>query len=231
MDDHASRPRDPCRYPANTQACNFLRAETFMADPRSFKKRWRFSLRASFVLLTLLAMLTAHYTNRYRHMRHAVDVLEKNDVIFQSADPSDLPWYDQLPWLAPPPRIESVMIWPNKDLETIVPVLDKLGTVKRLHYYDLTLKELEMLSQIDSIEIIHTSYGLTAEDIRPFMSHKLRDVSVDGADYNIPEDALELLFSIPTLESVGTAHGASAVPEALKAKRPGVSIYMTDFPP
>lgn len=193
-------------------------------------KRWQFNLRAILVLLALLAVLMAFYTNRHRRMRHAADVLSKNDVLFYCAETGELPWYDQLPWLTPPPRIISVMIWPNKDLDSIVPILDGLGTVKRIEYYALTMRELEMVSQIGSIEVIETSNTVTAEHVRPFMSHKIREFWLYGPDCNIPVDALELLFSIPTLESVGTAHGDSAVPEFLKAKRPDVSIHMTDFP-
>ncbi len=201
-----------------------------MADSKTSRKRWQFSLRASLVLLTLLAVLMAFYTTRYRRMRHAAVVLERNDIHFSCAEIEDLPWYDRLPGLAPPPRIESVMIWPRKPLKEIVPVLDKLGTVKRLHYYALTLPVLELVSQIGSIEVIRTSSDLTIEAIRPFMSHKLREVSVDGADHNIPVDTLELLYSMPTLEKIGTAHGDSAVPAEFKTKRPDVLIYMTDFP-
>lgn len=164
-------------------------------------------------------------------MQRVVELLEKNEVVFKSVEPSDLPWYDQLPWLDPPPRIESIWVRRNADLETIVPELAKLGTVKQLEHYGMTIEQLEMLSQIDSIESIETSGGLITEGIRPFLSHKLKNFTVHGAGSSIPEAALELLFAIPTLESVGTANGPSDVPAALKAKRPDITICRTDFPP
>ena len=186
--------------------------------------------------MAVAALVVGWYTYRYRKVWHAAALLEKHDVIhhagrFVHSEPEPHPWYDRLPWLNPPPPIVSVMIWPDKDLEAIVPVLADLGTVKRVDIYQLSLRELEMVSRIDSIDTIEDWSGITAEEVRPLLSLRLKDFSVNGADVNIPDDVLELLFSIPTLESVGTAHGDRAVPKRLRDRQPDVSIYVTDFPP
>ena len=179
----------------------------------------------------VIAVMLAIYTNHIRQMRRAVQLLEQNEISFGCTETASLPWYDRLPFLEPTQRVEHIQVWPKKDLESVVPVLARINSVKSLDYYGLTIRELDLLSQIQTIERIETRYEFTAETLQPFMKHKLREVTVRGADFNIPIDALEMLYSIPTLESIGTAHGESAVPASLKEKRPDVKIHITDFPP
>ncbi len=203
----------------------------FMTDPQP-RRRWQFSLRAVLVLVTLLAVALAFYTNRHRRVRHAIDVLNQQEISYGLADPQTLPWYDRWSWIAPP-RIESISIYGsrNKDLAIVAPLLADLGTVKRLSYDDLSVSDVKLLSQVKSIERIEASWGLTADHVRPFLTHSLVEFEVRGADMNIPPDALELLFTMPSLKRVGTAHGSSAVPKHLQAQRPDISIFVTDFPP
>ena len=138
---------------------------------------------------------------RYRKLWHAAAVLEKHDISYGA---TKTPWYDRLPWLDSPRPIESVMILPGRDLAVVAPILANLGTVKRATIYELTEHELQLLSQIQSIESISTSCSMTADDVRPLTTLRLQEFSVYGADLNILPEALEVLFTIPTLKSVGT---------------------------
>ncbi|MBL8855871.1 MAG: hypothetical protein JNK57_18020, partial [Planctomycetaceae bacterium] len=67
------------------------------------KKLGRFSLQAALVLITLVSLLMVvvmvTYTNRYRDMRNALLLLEKNEIYFGMANAGDIPWYDRLPGL------------------------------------------------------------------------------------------------------------------------------------
>ena len=184
------------------------------------------------VLVTLLAVLLSFYVNRYQRMYLAVELLKENDVFFQIAKESDLPWYDRLPWLPPAPHVISIHIGrPQKNFVAAVETLNSVGTVKTITLYQPKLEDLKTASQINSIEMIQGGSRFNTEQLRPFMSHKLKDVSVSGSSGIMREDVLEMLYSIPTLESVGTAQGDHDVPDALKEKRPDISIYITDFPP
>ena len=201
-----------------------------MSQLLPLRNPWTLRRCAAIVLLLVVVGIVTTGVSRYRQMRFAVALLARNGVSVNSAPSGLRPWHDRLPWISPL-RIHAVEIWPHTNLELIVPVLAELGTVTRLEYHELTVQELELVSQIESIETIssHRS-SVTAEHLRPFMSHRICDFSVEGPDLNMPDDVLEMLYSIPSLERIGTAHGREGVPEALRLKRPEVVIYLTDFP-
>ncbi len=199
------------------------------------KKLGRFSLQAALVLITLVSLLMVvvmvTYTNRYRDMRNALLLLEKNEIYFGIANAGDIPWYDRLPGLSPPPRIEEMIIYSSgKDLEAIVPLLVRLGTIKHIRVDNVTLEEMETLSQMNTIESISTESSLNAAMFRPFTSHKLKNVMFYGTSNNIPLDTLELLLSLPSIERIGTSNGSWDVPDSLKGRRPDVVIFQTDIP-
>jgi hypothetical protein len=157
-------------------------------------------------------------------------MLEKHGVSFAPGS-SDPPWYDRFPFLKPPPRIEVLTINSGANLESILPILQNLGTIRRICIYDLSIRDIELLSQVKSIRSVEAQWGLSANQVRPLLSLPLEDFSVTGADVNIPESALELLLTIPTIKSIGMAHGESGVSKKLRVKYPKVSYYTTDFPP
>ena len=197
------------------------------------KPRWprpQFGLRALLVVTLAVALVTGWYTSRYRQMRQAAEVLKKHGASFSQGSTAH-PWYDRLPLLDPPPRIVELSVTSNTDIDRIVPELRALGTVRRVSIYDLSVRDMELLSQIDSIRVVEASWGLTTEQLRPLLSLPLEEYSVSGADVNISHDNLELLLSIPTIKRIGMAHGESGVPSRLLARRPDISYFTTDFPP
>ena len=193
-------------------------------------RRPQYTLRTLFIATLAVALVVGWYAGRYRQMRHAAYVLEKHGAGFsKSANPH--PWYDRLPFLDPPPRIVGVTIGPNTDVASIVPELRALGTVRRVSIYELSTRDMELLSQIDSIRAVEADWGLTTEQLRPLLSLPLEEFSVSGADVNISPAHLELLLSLPSIKRIGMAHGESPVPVELRARRPDVSYFLTDFPP
>lgn len=169
-------------------------------------RRPQFALRTLFVATLAVALVTGWYASRYRQMRHAAQVLEKHGASYtQGAAPH--PWYDRLPFLDPPPRIVEVSIDSRTDMASVVPELRALGTVRRVSIYGLSIRDMQLLSQIDSIRTVQADYGLTTEQLRPLLSLPLEQFSVSGADVNISHADLELLLSIPTIKSIGMAHG------------------------
>ena len=183
-----------------------------MTSKNQNKKRLQVSLRVCLFVLTLLAVLIAFYTNRWNRMQRAVEVLKTNNVHFECAENDTLPWFDQLPWLENPPRIERVYLDSHHNLKEVVPVLARLGTVKEITCA-IPLDQLRMVSQIKSIEFITMWYrpGLTAEHVQLFSSHKIRGFSIKGPYVDVPDDVLEALFLIPSLEKLGTGYGLSLI--------------------
>jgi hypothetical protein len=197
-----------------------------------YRLLWRphFALRTLFIVTLAVALVTNWYASRYRQMRHAAYLLEKHGASYsQGAAPH--PWYDRLPFLDPPPRIVELSLGSGTDLASVVPALSGLGTVRRVSIYGLTTRDMQLLSQIDSIRTVEAAFGLTTEQLRPLLSLPLEEFSVRGADVNISPADLELLLSIPTLKSIGMAHGESGVPSKLRDGHPNVSYFITDFPP
>lgn len=198
---------------------------------RSFR---RSALRyGTLPLLTLLTFggLLVYCSNRSQRIAQAVALLRENEVHFGQTSQDEMQWCQRLGIHKSPPVIRSVSLHPQQNLEAIIPALIQLGTVKELDYYNLTEGELRLISKVGSIEVIRAQWGGRVEEVRPFLSHRIKDYSVSGADHNIPRDSLELLFSLPTLERIGTAHGESSIPAELRLQRPDVVIYPTDFPP
>jgi hypothetical protein len=193
-------------------------------------RRPQFALRTLFIATLAVALVTGWYASRYRQMRHAAHVLEKHGASY-SQGATLHPWYDRLPFLDPPPRIVELSIGSRTDMASVVPELRELGTVRRVSIYGLSTRDMGLLSQIDSIRTIEAAHGVTTEQLRPLISLPLEEFSVSGADVNISQADLELLLSIPTIKSIGMAHGESGVPPELRAKHPNVSYFVTDFPP
>jgi hypothetical protein len=193
-------------------------------------RRPQFGLRTLFAATFAVALVTAWYANRHRQMRHAAYVLEKNGVVFSQGETAPL-WYDRLPFLRPPPRIVELTIGRGTDMTCVVPELQSLGTVRRVNIYELSPRNLELLSQIDSIRVVEASWGLTTEQLGPLLSLPLEEYSVTGADVNIPRSQVEMLLDIPTMKRIGMASGESGVPLALRQLHPNVSYFRTDFPP
>lgn len=195
--------------------------------------RWprpQFGLRTLFLVTLAVALVTGWYASRYRQMRHVALLLEKHGASY-SQGTAPHPWYDRLPFLDPPPRIVVLSIGSGTDVASVVPALRGLGTVRRVRIYGLSVRDLELLSQIDSIRSVEAEYGVTTEQLRPLLSLPLEEFSVSGADVNISHEDLELLLSIPTMRSIGMARGESWVPPELRARRPDISYFVTDFPP
>lgn len=191
--------------------------------------RLQFTLRSLFIATLAVALVTAWYAGRYRQMRRAAQVLEKHGAAFYKG--ADHPWYDRLPFLNPPPRIVEISVSSNTDMESIVPEMRGLGTVRRVRMYDLSTSDIGLLTQIDSIRTVEADWGLTAGQLPRLLSLPLEEYSVSGADVNISHADLELLLSLPTIRRIGMAHGQSGVPAELVARRPDVSYFITDFPP
>ena len=226
MDDLSFGLGDRGRYPALPTYPQIVRLPMTNRSPMS--KRLRVSLRAMLSVVGAVAVMLAIYTNHVQKMRRAVRLLEENKISFRCTETSSLPWHDRLPFLEPTPRVEHVEIGPQTDIESVLPALTRINSVKSLYFWELTKHETELLSQIQTIERIEAWLGFTTETLRPFMKHKLRAVKVYGPDVNIPTDALEMLYSIPTLKNIGTGYGESAVPAHLKEKRPDIKIQTTD---
>jgi hypothetical protein len=157
-------------------------------------------------------------------------MLKKHGAAF-SQEEAGHPWYDRLPFLNPPPRIVAVTVGPYTDVASVVPELRSLGTVRRVNAHAPSPGDMELLSQIDSIREVKADWGLTTDQLRPLLSLPLEEYSVRGADLNIPPADLELLLSLPTIKRIGMATGESSVPPELRARRPDVEYFMTDFPP
>jgi hypothetical protein len=193
-------------------------------------RRPRFALRSLFLVTLAVALVTGWYASRYRQMLRAAQVLEQHGASF-FAGAAPHPWYDRLPFLEPPPRIVNLSLGSGTDLASIVPEVRALGTVRRVSIYGLSTRDMQLLSQIDSIRSVEASYGLTTEQLRPLLSLPIEEFSVSGADVNISHADLELLLSIPTIKRIGMAHGEAGVPPKLRARHPNVAYFVTDFPP
>jgi hypothetical protein len=191
-------------------------------------RRWTILLLFALLAFGCLLIVCKHRSHR---IAQAVTLLRENEVHFTVARQDEMQWCHRLGIFDSPPTIRSVSLHSQQNLEAIVPALVQLGTVAEIEYYNLTERELRLISKVRSIEVIRAQWGGRAEEVRPFLSHRIKDYSVSGADHNIPRESLELLFSIPTLERIGTAHGEASIPYDLRLQRPDIAIYLTDYPP
>src|SRR5262245_59284802 len=193
-------------------------------------RRPQFALRTLFIATLAVALVAGWYASRYRQIRHVGAFMEKHGASYsQGAAPH--PWYDRLPFLDPPPRIVKLFVGSNTDVASVVPELRALGTVREISIYGLSVRDMQLLSQIDSIRTVDADWGLTTEQLRPLLSLPLEQFSVRGADVTISHGDLELLLSIPTIKRLGMANGESGVLPKLLARHPSVSYVGTDSPP
>jgi hypothetical protein len=190
----------------------------------------RFGLWVLFVATLAVALVVAWYANRYRQMQHAGEVLKQHGVHL-SPFQEPHPWYDRLPFLDPPSRIGALYFNSRSNVAAVVPELQSLGTVRRVSLYELSARDIELLTQIDSIREVEAEWGLETNELRPLLALPLEEFCVSGADVDIPRDQLELLLSLPTLQRIGMASASFGAPDDLRAKRPDVSYFPTDFPP